>query len=100
RTHVVNEQDRTYLDTASHDFLNHFQDRADYYKTCLFTNTPDHDFIIDRHPDQERVMLFSCCSGHGAKYAPVYGGIALDMIQGKERPELDGFRLSRLTGCG
>jgi hypothetical protein len=49
---------------------------------------PDHHFIIDRHPDHANVILFSCCSGHGFKYAPAYGTIALDLVAGKQRDDL------------
>ena len=64
-------------------------------KTCIYTITPDHHFIIDRHPASANVILFSCCSGHGFKYAPAYGKIALDMVKGKPRPDLEEFRLNR-----
>ena len=32
---------------------------------CLFTNTPDHDFVIDFHPFCPQVLISSACSGHG-----------------------------------
>jgi sarcosine oxidase len=64
-------------------------------KPCIYTLTQDHNFIIDRHPLHSNVLIFSCCSGHGFKYAPVYGEIAADLIAGKPRPELDSFRLAR-----
>ncbi|HEU4748472.1 MAG TPA: N-methyl-L-tryptophan oxidase, partial [Gemmatimonadaceae bacterium] len=37
--------------------------------TCIFTNTPDHDFVIDFHPLHPRVLISSPCSGHGFKFA-------------------------------
>ena len=36
---------------------------------CLYTNTPDHDFILDYHPADRRIVLASACSGHGFKFA-------------------------------
>ena len=45
--------------------------------TCLFTNTPTEDFIIDAH---ENVVLLSACSGHGAKFAPLLGELAADLV--------------------
>lgn len=62
-------------------------------KPCIYTLTQDHNFVIDRHPMHSNVLIFSCCSGHGFKYAPVYGEIAADLIAGQTRPELDLFRL-------
>jgi sarcosine oxidase len=40
---------------------------------CLYTNTADEDFIIDRHPDDPNVQLGSACSGHGFKFGPLTG---------------------------
>ena len=43
--------------------------------TCLFTNTPTEDFVVDRH---DGITLVSPCSGHGAKFAPLIGSLAAD----------------------
>jgi len=40
---------------------------------CLYTNTPDHHFLLGRHPDHPRVVLAGGGSGHGFKFAPVIG---------------------------
>lgn len=47
--------------------------------TCLFTNTPTDDFVIDA---QDGVVLLSACSGHGAKFAPLLGEMAVDLALG------------------
>jgi sarcosine oxidase len=64
-------------------------------KACIYTISPDRNFIVDRHPAHSNVFVFSCCSGHGFKYAPVYGEIAADLIAGKPRQELEAFRIGR-----
>jgi sarcosine oxidase len=51
---------------------------------CLYTNTPDEHFLIDRHPGQPRVLVASPCSGHGFKFAPVVAEILADLVQ--DRP--------------
>ncbi len=48
--------------------------------TCMYTNTPDHHFVIDFAPDDKRVVVISACSGHGFKFAPVIGDIAADLV--------------------
>ncbi|MFI4932245.1 MAG: N-methyl-L-tryptophan oxidase [Burkholderiales bacterium] len=48
---------------------------------CLYTNTPDEHFWIDRHPEQNNVLLASPCSGHGFKFAPVVGEILADLVE-------------------
>ncbi len=47
---------------------------------CLYTNTPDHHFLIDRHPDSERVWIVSPCSGHGFKFASAIGEVMADVL--------------------
>ena len=64
---------------------------------CLYTNTPDFHFLVDRHPRHDEVIVASVCSGHGFKFAPVMGEIIADLVQGK-RPafDLSMFRMARL----
>ena len=47
-------------------------------KVCLYTNSPDHHFIIDRHPLHDRVTIACGFSGHGFKFASVVGEILAD----------------------
>jgi sarcosine oxidase len=47
--------------------------------TCLFTNTPNEDFLIDR---VDNLTIVSPCSGHGAKFAPLIGQWAADLADG------------------
>jgi sarcosine oxidase len=63
---------------------------------CMYTNTPDEDFIIDRHPAHEQVLVLSPCSGHGFKFSSAIGELAADlMTTGSSRFDLSPFRLSR-----
>jgi sarcosine oxidase len=65
---------------------------------CLYTNTPDFHFLVDRHPRHDEVILASVCSGHGFKFACVMGEIIAELVQGK-RPafDLSMFRMARLA---
>jgi sarcosine oxidase len=47
-------------------------------KTCLFTNSPDGNFILDLHPDFPQVSIAAGFSGHGFKFASVVGEIMAD----------------------
>jgi sarcosine oxidase len=63
---------------------------------CLYTNTPDGDFILDRHPEEARVLLASPCSGHGFKFAPAIGEALAELAEEKSpRFDLAPFRLGR-----
>jgi sarcosine oxidase len=66
-------------------------------QTCMFTNTPDHHFVIDVHPDYPQVSIASPCSGHGFKFASVVGEIMADLAdKGFTRHDIGLFRLDRL----
>ncbi len=65
-------------------------------KTCLYTMTPDGDFIIDRLPGAENLIVASPCSGHGFKFAPVIGEILADLATtGTTRDDIARFGLTR-----
>jgi sarcosine oxidase len=65
-------------------------------KTCMFTNSPDEHFIIDRHPDDPRIVVAAGFSGHGFKFASVIGEILADLAEhGATRHDISPFRLAR-----
>jgi sarcosine oxidase len=67
---------------------------------CLYTVTPDHGFIIDRHPAQRRVLVVSACSGHGFKHSAGIGLAAAELMTGgQSRIDLRPFGLGRF-GAG
>ncbi|HAM70099.1 MAG TPA: N-methyl-L-tryptophan oxidase [Verrucomicrobiales bacterium] len=49
---------------------------------CLYTNTPDAHFWIDRHPLHPQVRIVSPCSGHGFKFASAIGEIVAEEVTG------------------
>ena len=63
---------------------------------CLYTDTPDGDFVIDRHPDHDNVLIVSPCSGHGFKFASAIGELVADLVTtGRCRFDLTSFALTR-----
>jgi sarcosine oxidase len=63
---------------------------------CIFTNTPDHDFIVDFHPAYPQVLVSSACSGHGFKFASALGEVHADLLTtGRARFDLSPFRMDR-----
>ncbi|MCW2944704.1 MAG: Sarcosine oxidase [Actinoallomurus sp.] len=56
--------------------------------TCLYTSTPSEDFVLDRHGP---LVVCSACSGHGAKFTPLLGELAADLVDG--RPPIGRFAL-------
>lgn len=65
--------------------------------TCVYTMTPDEDFIIDRHPQYPQVTYVSACSGHGFKFSSVIGEVLAAMsIEGRDSPLVSSFSAARL----
>jgi len=65
--------------------------------TCLYTMTPDGDFVIDRLPGAAGIVVASPCSGHGFKFAPVVGEILADLaLGGTTGHDISRFQLARL----
>ena len=66
-------------------------------KVCMYTDTPDQDFLIDSHPDDENIIICSPCSGHGFKFTPAIGEICSSLIiNNSTNFDLDKFSLERL----
>jgi sarcosine oxidase len=67
-------------------------------KQCLYTYSPDSDFIIDFLPNgDDRVVIACGFSGHGFKFASVVGEILADLaLDGNTALPIDFLRLDRL----
>lgn len=64
--------------------------------TCMYSNTPDSHFIIDRHPAHPRVAIACGFSGHGFKFASVVGEVLADLaLRGETSQPIGLFALSR-----
>jgi monomeric sarcosine oxidase len=67
-------------------------------KVCLYTNTPDEDFVIDAVPAFPGAYLCSGCSGHGFKFTALFGQILNLLAHGETVPyDLRRFHLSRFS---
>jgi sarcosine oxidase len=70
-------------------------------KTCIYTNTPDLEFVVDRRPGRPNIVFASGCSGHGFKFASAIGEVLADLAMGQPpRFDLDAFALARLARSG
>lgn len=64
--------------------------------SCLYTNTPDKGFIIDKHPKYKNVILASPCSGHGFKHSSAIGEVLAELVtEGKTSIDISSFSISR-----
>jgi sarcosine oxidase len=65
---------------------------------CIYENSADHDFLIDRVAEHPNVIYAGGFSGHGFKFASVVGEILADLVtRGEATPDADFLRAARLT---
>jgi glycine/D-amino acid oxidase-like deaminating enzyme len=62
-------------------------------RVCQYENSPDGDFIIDRHPDAANVYVVGGGSGHGYKLGPALGEYVASLVLGRHTL-MDKFRLT------
>lgn len=75
--------------------LNGVHPRAIRSSMCMYTMTPDEDFIIDRHPQHGNVSIAAGFSGHGFKFATVIGEHLADLATSASANVIPLFALSR-----
>ena len=63
-------------------------------RVCQYEQTPDADFIIDRHPEAENAWLVGGGSGHGYKHGAALGEMAAGLVLGDGAAD-PAFRLER-----
>jgi len=63
-------------------------------RVCQYENSPDNNFIIDRHPGHENVWLLGGGSGHGFKHGPALGEMVAGLVLDHKVPDAL-FRLAR-----
>lgn len=72
--------------------------RVRHSVTCLYTMTPDDDFIVDHHPGFRNVVFAAGFSGHGFKFAPVIAVALADLLlQGKTSLPIGFLSLGRAS---
>lgn len=68
-----------------------------YTRRCLYNDTLDEHFWIDRHPGKEGLSVATGGSGHGFKFAPVLGGLIADVVENKTNDWAQKFRWRNLA---
>jgi glycine/D-amino acid oxidase-like deaminating enzyme len=71
--------DRQPIDAFLQAHLPGVAETCQHHKVCMYTMSADQHFIVDRHPDDERVCFVAGLSGHGFKFATVLGEAMADL---------------------
>ena len=93
-------------DSAYVDFVHEFvgermpdaAGEVSHAEMCLYTETPDKDFIIDLHPNCENLAIAGGFSGHGFKFGGLVGKILSELaLTGESHHDISQFRLGRFS---
>ncbi len=94
------ERDEAMYHRVRHFVETHLPDAAGpelLTKTCLYTLTPDRDFVVDRVPDAPGVVV-GLGAGHGFKFASVLGRVLVELAldaTSQSDGELGAFHIDR-----
>jgi sarcosine oxidase len=65
---------------------------------CLYSVTPDSGFILDQHPESEKVWIVSACSGHGFQHSAGVGEALAKWVANQTPPlDMSAFALRRFA---
>uniref|UniRef100_A0A4W5KCL4 Pipecolic acid and sarcosine oxidase n=1 Tax=Hucho hucho TaxID=62062 RepID=A0A4W5KCL4_9TELE len=65
--------------------------------SCCLQVTPDHHFVLDRHPHHNNIIIGAGFSGHGFKFGPVVGKVLCKLSLGQMPSyDLSPFKIQRL----
>jgi len=95
--------------TPSEAWTEHIRDFAREYipgaagplintRRCLYTLTPDKDFIVDCHPRYPQVVIGAGFSGHGFKFTTLMGKMLADIaVEGGTPHDTSLFKVNRFV---
>jgi sarcosine oxidase len=64
-------------------------------KTCLYTMTPDRDFVIDLVPGHDRAAIGQGAA-HALKFASAYGRLLVELVfDGRTRSDVSAWTIDR-----
>ncbi len=88
------------------DYINHIDayvseripelGNSTHAEVCLYTETHDEDFVIDKHPNCQNVLIAAGFSGHGFKFCSLVGRIMSELtLTGESAFDISPFRIDR-----
>ncbi|WP_268821528.1 N-methyl-L-tryptophan oxidase [Rhizobium rhizogenes] len=80
----VDDAARDFFERDVRPFFSGISPRMAGSDLCYYTTTPDGGFIVDRHPDHDRLLVLSACSGHGFKHSLGVGELAAQLLLGED----------------
>jgi glycine/D-amino acid oxidase-like deaminating enzyme len=65
---------------------------------CMYTSTPDREFIVDAHPHHPNVLIACICNGQGFKYSSAFGEALSQLaVDGRTKLDISPWSIDRFT---
>ena len=92
----IDPGDRRRVETFLGQHLPAVSTSCQHHVICMYTCSPDHHFIVDRHPESPSVVFAAGLSGHGYKFTSVLGEVLADLaFEGKTALPIDFLSVGR-----
>ncbi|KAJ8403923.1 hypothetical protein AAFF_G00347910 [Aldrovandia affinis] len=95
------QMDRGDIDILSRYITRHFPGLVPVpavLESCMYTVTPDHHFVLDRHPSHSNIIIGAGFSGHGFKFGPIVGKVLCELALGQVPSyDLSPFKIQRFS---
>jgi sarcosine oxidase len=93
----VSDEEKAHFKRILSRFIPAAAGRVRQTHVCIYTRSSDEHFVLGLHPSASQIVLASPCSGHGFKFASIFGEILADlaMTRATDKP-IDFFRPSRV----
>eukprot|EP00118_Oscarella_pearsei_P014622 m.126297 g.126297 ORF g.126297 m.126297 type:complete len:280 (+) comp37894_c0_seq29:793-1632(+) len=96
RDSIKDDSDLEFMKGLVRDHFRGLSESPAIIENCLYTSTPDEDFILDCHPVHRNIVIGAGFSGHGFKLAPVVGQILADLAMGRtSKYDMEPFAIKR-----
>jgi sarcosine oxidase len=93
----VSDEEKAHLERIMARFVPAAAGRVRQTHVCIYTRSSDEHFLLGLHPDASQIVLASPCSGHGFKFASIFGEVLADLaMTGATDKPIDFFRPNRL----
>ncbi len=93
----VSDEEKAHFGRMMDRFIPAGAGRARQTHVCIYTRSSDAHFVLGLHPGASQIVVASPCSGHGFKFAGIFGEILADlaMTRATDKP-IDFFGPKRL----
>ena len=93
---TLHDSDRALVEAFLHQHLPAVATPCVEHAVCLYTMSPDENFIVDRHPEDPRIVFAAGLSGHGFKFTPALGRALTELaIDGESSLPVEFLSLAR-----